>query len=82
MRREGVPRGTTLLARHPVDLVLRVALLFPNTISNQPRSLSHNHNGCLAGVQLLHMHQLEFLVWLLISGAKAKQSKKHFLTVN
>ena len=82
MRKEGVRPGTTLLERHPVNLGLRAALLFPNTTNSQSQPLSHNHNGRLAGVQLLHMHQPEFLAWLLISGVKAKQSKKHFSTVS
>jgi hypothetical protein len=80
MRREGVPPGTTPLERHPVSLGLRVAPLFPNTTNDQLHPL--NHNGRLAGAQLLHMHPPEFLAWLLIKRAKAKQSKRRFSTAN
>jgi hypothetical protein len=82
MRKEGVRPGTTLLERHPVNLDLRAALLFPNTTNGQSQPLNHNHNGRLAGVQLLHMHQPEFLAWPLIREAKTKQNEKHFSTVN
>ena len=82
MRKEGVRPGTTLLERHPANLGHRVALLFPDTTNNQTHPLGHNRNGYLAGVQLLHMHQPEFLAWPLIREAKTKQNEKHFSIVN